>query len=619
MRSCLYPECEVRRACADLLEVNESLVCDESGFIEIRGLRYGTVWSFSQLWGFDNTAVARLLRRSGAKSIKGRNRSGMVCEFYPEPAVREACANMLATLPVADESGCIKINGIQYGTCRAFSKLLGLSNSTIASRLQSADLKIVRGRDKGGRVFDFYPEPKVRELCADIAVFVPMADESGFILLGGIRFGTPTSLARLLDLSEPTISGRISDARLLPKRGKDIQGKVRDFYPETAVREACSELLVSMPLAEKSGFFEKGGVRYGTLTSLSREFKKRSSDLGRILKNLNVTSLRAKMPGGQIFDFYPEPVVRELIHQTSLMSRANSKSGLVMIDGIRHGTLYGLASSLGVGEKTIRACVRSSGLASVPAKSRNGRIRDFYPEPRVAELLKIYKSRGSSSFSIVNGVRHGHLNAWAEELGISNKAIADYLAGASVSPIELINRQGRKLKYYSEPDIKRVCADILGFEIQADGSGISVLNGIRYGSIPAWARELGISIKAILSRIGHAEGAIRGKNKKNGKIIDFYPEPEIIRVCAEVLRPLPQADEQGWLILEGVRHATIRTWARVLEVSDPYITSHLGSLEIKPTRGKMKGGQIHDFYPEPAIRELCKDLIERKKSNPKPR
>jgi hypothetical protein len=123
----------------------------------------------------------------------------------------------------------------------------------------------------------------------------------------------------------------------------------------------------------------------------------------------------------------------------------------------------------------------------------------------------------------------------------------------------------------------------------------------------------------IRSRLRSARVTSIGGKDRVGRPKNFYPEPAVCAACADLLQPIPKADKSGFFVQNNIRHGTICAWFNELGLSQRAITRRLRTLSITPVIGKDSSGQIQSFYPEPAVRELCKDLIEMKKSNPKPR
>ncbi len=304
-----YSEEDVRQACSDLLHPLPQ--AGESDFFVRDDIRHGTVKAWSHQLDISENAVRSRLLISKAPSVMGRSRQGNFREYYPEPAVRSACADLLATMPVAGESGFFLQGGVRHGTSKAWSRELRISDFTIHTHLRLASVPSVEGRSDSGAVCDFYPEPAVRDACADLLDSLNLADKDGFLTVNGVLHGCVIALARLLGIGQTTILSRIVKSDIVPVRGKLKSGHVQDFYPEPAVRSACADLLAPMPVAGESGFFKIDGLRYSTIGRWSRELGvSQNAVSSRIISNF-IPSVQGKDSGGRIQRFYPEPAVRE--------------------------------------------------------------------------------------------------------------------------------------------------------------------------------------------------------------------------------------------------------------------------------------------------------------------
>ena len=149
------------------------------------GQRYGTIATLSRLLGIGVQAIRSRVHKSGSAPILGKGKSGQFCDFYSEIEVRKACADLLASgLPEADGYGSLSINGVLYGTVASLSLRMGFSVLAVHSRVRGSKISSIRGKDKSGHVFEFYPEPEVRKACADLLASLPSppkVDKDGFI------------------------------------------------------------------------------------------------------------------------------------------------------------------------------------------------------------------------------------------------------------------------------------------------------------------------------------------------------------------------------------------------------------------------------------------------------
>ena len=615
-----FNEKNIRDACIGLLAPFTAI--DKNGFAMASGVRHGTVESFARLLGISTAAIVTRLRSSCLKPIRGRLNGGQLVDLYPEPGVRGACSDLLAQAPISDGSGFIEIGGVRHGTVVALSHVLGIAGPSIKVRIKRSGIANVIGKDRLGRLQNFYPEPRVREACADLLAPLPVADNDGFIAVEGVRCGTIKALIRSMRASEGPIRSGITSLGLMPFCGKDRLGRIQNFYPEPRVREACADLLAPLPVADESGFVTVDGVRHGTKESLARSLGTSEPTIFNRAKKFGIAPIRAKVQGGQICDFYPEPAVREACADLLAPLPVADNDGFIAVNGVRHGTKKSLACSLGVGENSISSRIERFKIASAQGKIR-GHLVDFYPEPRVreacADLIELLPAADELGFASIDNIRHGTISALSRLLRISAPTIKSRIESSGLVPIHGKDQSGHFVDLWPEPTVRQACANLLDPNlVRAREDGFVEVGGIRHGTVRALIRLFGVSDSAIKSRIQFSGLApVRGKNKM-GQICDFYPERKIRELCADLLG-VPQCGNDGLVKIDETCYGTKNSLERLFGIAEGSVSRRLKDSNSVPVRGKDMGGHPADFYPEPVVRELCKDLIERKKHKPKPK
>jgi len=221
----IFSESDVRNACANLFgHVPKN---GKSGFFVKDGIRYGTVGAWGRELQISTSHISNRLRSFSAQPIKNRNIHGNIRDFYSMDDIQKACGEILAPLPEANEYGLVMIDGVRHGSIGSLARFLKISHPTIDRRVASSGLAPIRGRAKGGQLRDLYPEPKIRELCADLlSADLACCDDGGFVEIGGIRHGTIRPFSRLLGVSQPTIVRRLVSLGVVPIHGKDTGGRL---------------------------------------------------------------------------------------------------------------------------------------------------------------------------------------------------------------------------------------------------------------------------------------------------------------------------------------------------------------------------------------------------------
>jgi hypothetical protein len=416
-----------------------------------------------------------------------------------------------------------------------------------------------------------------------------------------------------------TIHKKLEKAKKIGKDGRDKLGRLfrNAYFSENDVRETCADLLCPMPQADESGYFELDGVRYGTVVTWTHELGISNNVIAARLHSASAQAIEGRMAGGQVFDFFPEPAVRAVCQNLLGPIPQSDKNGFFVLNGIRYGTVFGWFCELKISRRSIdrRLCVSS--VQAMEGKDPSGQIQRFYPETSVlkacADLLKTMPQADKNGLYVTDGIRHRTIKAWSNEFGISKGSIALRLQAASFPPIQVRANDGNIRDFYPETAVREVCADFFKEMPMANRDGVFDLDGIRYGTVHAWSRELGLTDRSILSLLRSASiSSVKGKDP-HSRPMNFYPEPAIRELCAELLDPnIPVCDKDGFADINGVLHGSVASLARLLGVSVTAISPRLTTFGFAPIHGKIRG-QLVDLYPEPAVRELCKNLLEKKK------
>ena len=512
-------------------------------------MRYATVTSWAKYFEekegvrIGKTTILRKLKNAEKIGITARNKLGRVFTegFYSESDVRSACADLLQDLPQADENNFIEKDGIKYGTIKAWSRVLPISGPTVASRLKDSHVKSIKGKDKKGHVFNFYSESDIRFACYDLLQGLSQADENGFFEKDGIKYGSIRAWSKVLSVSAPTITSRLKQSQVRGVEGKNFQGHKYTFYPEVDVRSACADLLeTELPQADEDRFFVKDGIKYGMIHSWSKVLPISHITIIPQLKHFQTKAIKGKDKVGHIRNFYSESDIRTTCADSLQEMPQADETGFFEKDGIKYGTVHAWSKVLSLAEDTITSRLKHFEKNSIKGKSNKGQIRNFF----------------------------------------------------------------------SEIDVRIACADLLQPLSQADEDGFFEKDGIKYGTIKAWSKILPVSARTISSRLKQSKAdSIKGK-MISGNTFNFYSESDVRSVCADFLQGLPRVDETGFFEKDDVKYGTSRAWSRVLPISHYTIIQRLKGYQTKAIKGEDITNQIRDFYSEIFIRIACSDLVD---------
>ncbi len=516
-----YTESTVRERCSDFLENLPQ--ADDNGFFEVGGERHQTIEGWAKELGVAHNSIKK--RLLGIKGIRGRYKKGTICQFYSESLIRERCSDLLEDFLQADENGFFYLNGQQYGTIRAWAKTIGISSPTIKVKLNGVEG--IRGKNIKGAINEFYPKSSIKEKCFDLLEDVPVSDENGFFELDGERYGSLYLWSKEFGVSRHVIFERLNGLEGI--NGKNKNGRIHKFYPESRVKKSCADLMLDLPKADESGFFELNEERYGAIAGWARELNISYRSIKKRL--FGIKEIRGKSNKGGICDFYSESDIRNICADLLADLPKADENGFIEINGEKYGTIEAWARVLTISSNAIKK--RLNELEGIRGKDGGGRICEFYAgsivRERCSDFIENFLQADENGFIEVDGERHGTIGGWAKALDISFNSIKKRLLG--IKGIKGKNKHGGVWDFYSESDIRNICVDLLVDLPHVDENGFVELNGEKYGTIEAWARELGKSISAIRRRFVEIE-AISGKNNRS-RICELYAESVVKIKCAD--------------------------------------------------------------------------------------
>jgi AraC-like DNA-binding protein len=446
----------------------------------------------------------------------------------------------------------------KYGTITAWSREFGISDTTLKKYFEGSESREdgIRGRDRSNRIRIYYAESVVRRRCEGILKELPQADNKGFFILDGIRYGTKHAWASILAITPRTIGMRLQEMKGMTGRAIGGQEIPNGFYPEDVIRERCSDLLGNAPRADSTGFFKYivEGVqeRFGTVAAWAREYEGILSEPALAIKlkktGKGITGITENNVAIQK-GFFPEQVVRDICEPFRNIPKANAEGIIVFPESTEHfGTRCAWARLLGISERLLTRRLKSH--TGITGRDATGPLHE-----------------------------HG---------------------------------------YFAESLVRKVCADLLTTP-QADSSNIFFLerpdgSKERYGTPYSWSKLLPISASAIAKRLRDSQG-ITAINA-NGTIVPngFFSESTVRKECANLLDDIPQANEQDYFIHANVQgtneqHATSEAWGRIWGIAPETIRKRLKG--IKGITGKSSRGRIFidRYYAESVVRDVCTDLV----------
>jgi superfamily II DNA or RNA helicase len=167
---------------------------------------------------------------------------------------------------------------------------------------------------------------------------------------------------------------------------------------------------------------------------------------------------------------------------------------------------------------------------------------------------------------------------------------------------------GRIQIFYALSDAKRECADLLENVPRANANGTFEAEGETWGAVQPLARILGVSNNAINDR----RSLCRQKPGKTlrGNLQTFYSLVDAKRACADLLKNVPRANQNGTFEAEGEIWGTTASLSELLDI--PRRKIQLIGSTCRQQPGKDTVGRTWTFYSASDVKKACEDVGKKK-------
>jgi hypothetical protein len=321
------------------------------------------------------------------------------------------------------------------------------------------------------------------------------------------------------------------------------QGAVRSFYSESDINDIFSGSNEHAEQNAEEGFLFRDGVRYGSCFLWSKTLGIGNNTMDYRLKKLGEIYMLVKVAGGHVLKCYAENDVRRACADLLVSEPSLNRDGFVRIKNVTYGLTSACARKLELSWSLVKRRVEDAGIESISAKSANGRISNVYPYNEVlracSDLLGCPEADSDGFFEKDENV-YGSADAWRKHFQLS-PAIFKRLKKLEGKSILGKSTNGKVYKYYTENDVRSVCADLLEDNLpQANENGFYIEDNKRFATIAKWARELRFYHRTIKVKLEAAKiPQLRGKDSE-GKVRFFYAEADVRRVCSSIKKRKPK-------------------------------------------------------------------------------
>lgn len=285
------------------------------------------------------------------------------------------------------------------------------------------------------------------------------------------KFGTTHSWSQELGISYRDLCKRAE--ALSGIDGKTSCGRVRIYYSESAIRQACADILLPVLEADSDGFFMRqvGDQKtiYGTAFAWSKKFL--GVNRTTIARRLDdIKGITGKDNSGHWLreSFYPEPDVYEACKDLLQTQQQAEASGFFTIGEERHATVKLWSQTLSISFRSI--IKRLKGKIGILGKTHQGNIRMFYGEQSIREacsdlLYYDIPETDETGFLTLIGEgkqeRYGPIRCWARELRIPPSTISLRLKKKAGITGRYSGNRVLVNGFYAETVVRAVCKDLL--------------------------------------------------------------------------------------------------------------------------------------------------------------
>ncbi len=256
----------------------------------------------------------------------------------------------------------------------------------------------------------------------------------------------------------------------------------------------------------------------------------------------------------------------------------------------------------------------------IEGKDVLGRVNLYYAESVVrqacADLLEVPQADESGFFMFTHGERqerYGTTGAWGRELGIDGSVIRKRLKERTGIAGRGWTGKVTENGFYPESLVRELCQSVIDAPHAEDRFITRTLDGgkqERYGTITAWSQEIGLSEATLRRKLRGVPPFIGRLSEQRATQIRMYAESDVRRLCAHLLVELPQADANGFCLIEGERHGTLLAWYKELKIDRSVLKRKLANEQGVTAKNCNGSVEENGFFAESALRRNCTLLLQ---------
>ena len=419
-------------------------------------------------------------------------------------------------------------------------------------------------------------------------------------------------------LSAPMLYGKagdevkVGDFLIRGKRrgGSDFSTSISPYLPShVAPRIVIVQETQIEYWAGEDGIFEYQGEKWSTISAAAKFFQ--LSDAAVKPRCAGLLDMKGRSKSGNANVFYRLADIEKACADLLKEMPQAGEDGTFEHQGGVWSTLIGARKHLGLDYQAMKS--RCVGLASMEGKDKGGKVNTYFCLSDLArvcrDLLKEMPQAGEDGTFEYQGEAWSTISVAAQHFQLSDTAVRP--RRTDLSGIEGKQRSGRICTFYRLTDIKKACADLLTGIPQAGDDGTFEYQGEVWITLRTAVQRLGLSNKALEPRCAGLS-CMEGKSKIK-QVCSFYRLADIEKACADLLKEMPQAGEDGTFEHQGGVWSTLMGAAKKLGLGYKAMKSRC--VDLASMEGKDRGRKITTFYRLSDIKKACADMLKKKRKN----
>ncbi|MBI2551878.1 DEAD/DEAH box helicase [Candidatus Uhrbacteria bacterium] len=206
--------------------------------LELDGETWALAGVLGRLFKLDPNTVRSRLARAQVRTKEMRGGRSQINTFYCVSDARQACADLLR-FPRAGAKGMFRADSRLWASPPALYSWFGIKRArVIEGRIKTHKIRPRKGRDRSGRVADFYSVVAVRKICGDLVEASRVGlTHHGILKVRGMLWVSRSGLIPLLKADAHTIAAYLQSPMVRRLQARNRAGRVVTVYALRDVRK----------------------------------------------------------------------------------------------------------------------------------------------------------------------------------------------------------------------------------------------------------------------------------------------------------------------------------------------------------------------------------------------